>query len=100
MISETRGRTPKVWIQVARPLLKAASPIMPLSMPMEVMPTCTDERNCVGLSSRPRAAWAPLSPDSPMAVSLALRLEARAISDMAKTPLSSVKKAISKKSID
>ena len=74
--------------------------MMPLSMPMEVMPTCTDDRNWVGLSSRISAALAPLSPDSAMAESRALRLAAKDISDMAKTPLSSVRKAISKKSMN
>ena len=74
--------------------------MMPLSMPMEVMPTCTDERNWVGLSSKVSAARAPLSPNSDIAVSRAFRLDASASSDMAKTPLSSVKKAISKKSMN
>ena len=31
--------------RAATPLLNAASPMMPLSMPMEVMPTCTDDKN-------------------------------------------------------
>ena len=79
--------------------LKAASPMMPLSMPMEVMPTCTDDRNCVGLSSSANAACAPLSPPCAMAVSRGLRLEARASSDMANKPLSKVSNAISRKSI-
>jgi hypothetical protein len=74
--------------------------MMPLSMPMEVMPTCTEDKNWVGLSSSVSAAFAPLSPDSAMALSLALRLEASASSDMAKTPLSSVRKAMRMKSMD
>ncbi len=100
VMSAARGEAPKVCIHVESPLLKAASPMMPLSMPMEVMPTCTDERNCVGLSSSVIAPCAPLSPDSARAVSLALRLADSAISDMAKTPFSRVKKAMRKKSMD
>ena len=42
---------------------------------------------------------APLSPASSIAASLALRLAAKAISDMAKIPLINVKSAINKKSI-
>lgn len=90
---------PKLCIHTDKLPLKAASPMMPLSMPIEVMPTWTDDKNWVGLSSRPSAASAPLSPDSARAASLALRLDDRAISDMANTPLSNVKKAISKKSM-
>ena len=99
-ISAARGGAPQPCIKLASPPLKAASPMMPLSMPMEVMPTCTEDKNCVGFSSRVNAACAPLSPDSAMALSLALRLEASANSDMAKTPLSRVKKAMRRKSMD
>src|SRR3990167_3720710 len=98
-MSAARGNAPRPCIQTDRLPLKAASPIMPLSMPMEVMPTCTDDRNCVGFSSNPSAACAPLSPDSAMSLSRALRLEARASSDMAKTPLSRVKKTMSRRSM-
>ena len=66
---------------------------------MEVMPTCTVERNCVGRSISRIAAPAPLSPLSSMAASRALRDEAMASSDMANTPLSRVRKAISRKSM-
>ena len=82
-----------------RPALNAASPTMPLSMPMEVMPTCTDERNCVGSSSSRSAARAPLSPPSAIAAKRSLRLDARASSDIANTPLSRVSSAISRKSM-
>ena len=80
--------------------LKAASPTMPLMMPMEVMPTCTVDRNWVGCSSSLSAACAPPSPASAMAASRALRVEASAISDMANRPLSSVSSAISRKSMN
>ena len=91
--------TPKVRIQADRSSLNAASPTMPLSMPMEVMPTCTDDRNCVGCSSRCSAVCAPLSPTSAIAARRALRLAARDISDIANAPLSSVRKMISRVSI-
>ena len=67
---------------------------------MEVMPTCTEDKNWVGLSSNANADWAPLSPDSAIAVRRAFRLEAKASSDMAKTPLSRVNSAISRKSMN
>ena len=66
---------------------------------MEVMPTCTDERNCVGFSSNLRAVIEPLSPASAMAARRALRLDARASSDMANAPLSRVRKTMSRVSI-
>ena len=79
--------------------LKAASPTMPLSMPIEVMPTCTVERNCVGLSSSLSAAAAPVSPLSCMAISRALRLAASAISDIAKAAFSTVSRTINSRSM-
>ena len=42
----------------------AASPTMPLSTPMDVMPICTVERNLVGLSCSVMAACAPPLPAS------------------------------------
>ena len=69
---------------------KAASPTMPLSTPIEVMPICTVERNWVGLSCSASAARAPASPVSAITCSRALRLAARDISDMANTPLSRI----------
>ena len=98
-ISATRGDTDKLCSQADKPPLKAASPMMPLSMPIDVMPTCTDDKNWVGLPSKSSATCAPLSPDSAMAVSRALRLDASAISDMAKTPFNRVKNAIRTKSM-
>ena len=74
--------------------------MMPFSMPMDVMPTCTEDKNCVGLPSNSKAACDPLSPDTAMAFRRALRLDAKANSDMEKTPLSSVKKRMSRKSMD
>ena len=92
--------TPQPSSQTATPSLKAASPTMPLSTPIEVMPTCTVDKNWFGLPSRVSAAWAPLSPASAMAPSRALRLAASASSDIAKTPLSRVRKTISRTSMD
>jgi len=91
--------SPLASIQRPRSPLKAASPTMPLSMPMEVMPTCTDDRNCVGFSSSFSAVMEPLSPASAMAARRALRLEASASSDMANAPLSSVRKTMRRVSI-
>jgi hypothetical protein len=67
---------------------------MPFSMPMEVMPTCTVERNWVGCS----ISFSAIGHGAEVAVfghdreQRALRLEARAISDIANTPLSNVSK--------
>jgi len=83
----------------AKSSLYAASPTMPLSMPIEVMPTCTEDKNWVGLSIRLSAVWAPRSPLSASASRRALRLEAKASSDMAKAPLSRIKNRISRASI-
>ena len=99
-ISAARGAMPSVCSQTARPLLKAASPMMPLSTPMEVMPTCTVERNWVGRSCSTTAATAPSSPASAMAVRRALRLAVKSISDIAKAAFSKVSTAIRIKSID
>ena len=74
--------------------------MMPFSMPVEVMPTCTVDRKRVGWSINRKAAAAPWSPDSAIAARRALRLEASAISDMAKTPFSTVSSAISRISMN
>ena len=79
--------------------LNAASPTMPFSMPIEVMPTCTVERNCVGRSISLSAAPAPASPLSSIAARRALRLDATASSDIANKPLSRVRKTISSRSM-
>ena len=42
---------PRATSQAATPSLNAASPTMPLSTPMEVMPTCTVDKNWLGLLS-------------------------------------------------
>ncbi len=94
----TPAEAPNPAIQRARSALNAASPTMPISMLIEVMPTCTVDRNWVGCSSRRSAVAAPASSASASAISRALRLDARAISDIANTPLSSVNSAISRKS--
>ena len=91
--------TPQDCSQPASPSLKAASPTMPLSTPIEVMPTCTVDKNWFGLPSKVNAACAPLSPSSAMALRRDFRLAANASSDMANTPLSSVKKTINKNSM-
>ena len=83
----------------ATPSLKAASPTIPLSMPIEVMPTCTVDSICVGFSFSSSAAWAPGSPPSAMAIRRVLRLAVSAISLMAKAPLIRVSSAIRIKSI-
>src|SRR5437763_1032921 len=100
LTDEARGGTPSVRSHAATSSLKAASPMMPLMMPMEVMPTCTVERNCVGWSSSFRAACAPPSPSSAIAASRPRRVEASAISDMANRALSTVRNAISRKSMN
>jgi hypothetical protein len=74
---------------------KAASPTMPLRKPIDVMPICTVDRNLVGRSCRSIAVCAPCSPASSMTCSLALRLAESAISDMAKAPLSRIRKTSS-----
>ena len=71
----------------------AASPTMPLRMPIDVMPICTVDRNLVGFSCRSIAACAPGSPASTMTCSRALRLAVSAISDMAKAPFKRIRKA-------
>ena len=84
----------------ATPLLKADSPTIPLRTPIDVIPTCTVDKNWLGFPKSSKAACAPLSPASIKAVRRALRLPANANSDMAKTPLRSVKKTISSNSMD
>ena len=97
LISAAPCGTPYSINQAAKPALNAASPRIPFNMPIEVMPTCTEERNWVGSLSKFSAARAPGSPLSASAMSRILRLEASANSDMANTPLSSVNSAISRK---
>jgi hypothetical protein len=94
------GPKPALSIQMASGPAKAASPTMPLSMPMEVMPICTVERNCVGDSIRFSAAAAPASPVSASAARRARRLVDRAISDIANAALSVVSKARRKTSME
>jgi histone H3/H4 len=91
---------PTLSIHTASGAAKAASPTMPLSMPMEVMPICTVERNCVGASISFSAAAAPVSPVSARAARRARRLVERAISDIANTALSVVSKASRKTSMN
>lgn len=44
-----------------QPFAESSLAQIPLGSPMEVIPTCTDDRNCVGLSSSSSAPCAPLS---------------------------------------
>jgi len=69
----------------------AASPTMPLRMPIEVMPIWIVDRNRVGCSLRSTAARAPRSPSSASFCRRALRAETSAISDMANSPLISIR---------
>ena len=78
--------------QCANGAEKAASPTMPLRMPIDVMPICTTDKNLVGSSCRSIAALAPASPVSTITCSRALRLAVSAISDMANNALSRIKK--------
>src|SRR4051812_23592441 len=94
-----RGAMPRPCSHAATPALKAASPTMPLRMPVAVMPTCTVDRKRVGCSSSRSAACAPPSPSSAIAIRRPLRADANAISDMANTPFSSVSTMISRTSI-
>ena len=96
----SRAQAQRPAASAASAALKAASPMMPFSTPMEVMPTCTVDRKRVGWSISRSAAAAPLSPASASAASRALRLDASAISDMANTPFSTVSSAISRISMN
>ena len=91
----TRSGAPASSSQRATMGLKAESPTMPLSRPIEVMPTCTVERKFVGCSIKASAADAPGFWAAASASSRALRLAASAISDMANRPLSRVNNKIS-----
>ena len=99
VIAATVSVKPKVCSQRANPPLNAASPTMPLSTPIDVMPTCTVDKNWLGLSSSVNEARAPLLPSSAMLFRRAFRLAASASSDMANTPFSSVKKTTNKNSM-
>ena len=91
--------TPWASNQNEKSSLKAASPTMPFSTPIDVMPICTVDKNCVGCAIKRSAACAPVSPASANAAKRALRLEDSAISDMANKPFKKVKKTISNTSI-
>ena len=99
-MAEAFSEVPQVCNQAATPSLNAASPTMPLSTPIEVIPTCTVDKNWLGLPSSSSAALAPWLPASASAARRARLLPASASSDMANTPLSSVKKTISKNSME
>ena len=61
------------------------------TMPINVMPICTVERNRVGLSESSSATPAPLEPEAARCCRRALRAEMIASSDMAKNPFSKSK---------
>jgi len=95
-----RSGTLKVSIsQCATGSLKAASPTMPFNTPMDVMPICTVDNHCVGFSCSAIAATAPGCPLSTITCKRALRLVLKAISDMAKAPLITIRKSSSVKSM-
>ena len=90
---------PQPSMRTASGPAKAASPTIPLSMPIEVMPIWMVDRNVVGESTSFNAAIAPRSPVSASAASRARRLVASAISDMANSALNEVSKASRRTSI-
>jgi hypothetical protein len=63
----------------------------PARMPISVMPICTVGRNVPGASASASAERAPGTPARAMALSLALRAETTASSDIAKKPLSRIR---------
>ena len=69
----------------------AASPTMPFSTPIEVMPICTVDKNLVGSSCNTCAARAPGSPASTITVSRALREVVKAIYDIANKALTRIR---------
>ena len=71
----------------------AASPTMPFSTPIDVMPICTVDRNLVGFSCSTWAATAPGSPASAITASRALRDAVSAISDIANIAFSRIRKS-------
>ena len=71
--------------------LKAASPTIPLSTPIEVMPICTADKKRVGSSPSRNAVAAAPSPCWARFCRRALRAATKAISDMAKKPFSKIK---------
>ena len=78
--------------QVASGCENAASPTMPLSTPMDVMPICTVDSHLVGSSCSTCAANAPGSPASAITASRALRDAVSAISDIANKALTRIRK--------
>ncbi len=101
LMSAARARRCSISIsQAASGAENAASPTMPLSTPIEVMPICTVDSQRVGCSCRSIAAWAPASPASAITVSRALRAAVSAISDMANRPFRQIRKTSSATSIE
>ena len=98
-IADGRSAMPKPCSQRASRSLNAASPTMPFSTAIEVIPTCTVDRKRVGCSSSRKAALAPPLPSSASTIRRALRLDASASSDIAKPAFSKVSSAISRKSM-
>ena len=82
--------------------LNAASPTIPLSTPMEVIPICIVDKNSVGLPINSSAVLAPfdeLFPASCIAFKRTFLLAAKAISDIANMPFIRISKIMIKKSI-
>ena len=94
--SANRSATPCAINQRDKFKLNAASPTIPLSTPIEVIPICTVDKNCVGCASKRKAARAPESPSASSATKRGLRHDAKAISDIANMPLNSVRRTIRK----
>src|SRR5690606_15898446 len=86
----TPAGTPSVTSQRAIGPARAASPTMPLRMPIEVIPICTVESMRLGSSASLRAAWAELLPSIASFASRARRAVMSAISDMAKRPFATI----------
>src|SRR5690606_30496261 len=68
----------------------AASPTMPLRMPIEVIPICTVDSMRFGSSASLRAASAERLPSTAILASRARRAVISAISDMANRPLATI----------
>ena len=73
------------------PLASVASPKAPLVMPIKVIPTCIVERNKEGSFANASAASAPGRLSSAHCWRRALRDETTAISDIAKTPFTTIR---------
>ena len=94
------GDMPTLCSQMAKGPASTASPKIPLSRPIEVMPICTAERNWVGSSASFNAILAPRLPRPASASRRDFLAVTIAISDMANTPLRRIRPIRTKTSID